>query len=185
MKRPTLKARLSIYEIGKFRFYLGTFVGFCLSVTLAFILKASFLFNNFGYVMSGEYLLNKPLNGLINYHSFTISLFSISLAFCFTTFLWTSKPFSNKRNKTSRLRMAHTNSLWMFFVCAMFFLRAYAVSSASTMGIQGDFINASLLAPVFIYLYCWNLISNVFVIWKMFFWTTIIVLGLALILSVT
>jgi len=116
------------------------------------------------------------------YYYALIAFFSVSMSFCFTTYLWMSAPYASMRNKTRRLRMAHFNSVWIFYACSAFLLRMYMILIGVPYTIEEDYAVVGFLLPMVIYFYCWNLISDVYVVWKMFGKVTLVFILLTLIL---
>ncbi|MGB5982371.1 MAG: hypothetical protein WBG46_09515 [Nonlabens sp.] len=180
MFNPKLKRHFSIKEIGKFRFYWGIIVGLGFSVLLNFILRKTLKFNNMGIVLDENNVFNVLNYEISPYYYALFAFLSVSLSFCFTTFIWMSAPYASMRNKTRRLRMAHFNSVWIFYACSAFLLRMFMIfiGMFSLMDelnykLEEDYAVAGFLLPAYFYFYCWNLISHVYVSWRMFAFTTL------------
>jgi hypothetical protein len=92
------------------------------------------------------------------YYYILIGFSSVGFAFCFTTYLWKSKPFATNRRKTIKLRMAQINPIWIFFGTLMFLLRMFWFLTGVELTIEKDFPNIGFMIPIFIYMFCWNLI---------------------------
>ncbi len=118
-----------------------------------------------------------------NYYLTLISFASIAFSFCITTYLWMSKPFASNRKKTLRIRMAQINPIWILFGTFMFLLRLFWFFAGVDLTIEKDFAYLGFMIPIFIYLYCWNLISFIYKSKKTFLITSFIVIISASILS--
>ena len=174
-----LKSDLKINEIGGFQFYSGVLVGigysFILNILFRYILRLS----NLGmYIDEWSLAYEIP-----NYYYVLIGYSSVAFSFCLTTYLWMSKPFATIRRKTIRLRMAQVNPIWIFYGVLLFLLRWFAFFLGLELTIEEDFSYLGFMVPVFIYLYCWNLISDVYKSKKMFLISTLIILVFGFLLS--
>lgn len=112
-----------------------------------------------------------------------IGFTSVGFTFCFTTYLWMSKPFTTNRRKTLKLRMAQINPIWIFFGVLMFLLRMFWFLAGVELTIEKDFPSSGFMPPIFIYLYCWNLISDIYKSKKAFLTSSLIFIIGGIILS--
>jgi vacuolar-type H+-ATPase subunit I/STV1 len=131
-------------------------------------------------------------NNLINskldfYYTSFFGFLSVSLGFCFTTYLWMSKPNSEKRNVTRKLRFAQTNSIFVFGVIMLVLTRFFTIYMG--FNYDGFYLNLkeyfgflAFLLPLFIFLYNWALISKIYQSKKILLISLLIfgILGLAL-----
>ena len=111
-------------------------------------------------------------NNLINskpdfYYTSFFGFLSVSLGFCFTTYLWMSKPNSEKRNLTRKLRFAQTNSIFVFGLIMLVLTRFFTIYMGFNYG--GFYLNLkkyfgflAFLIPLFIFLYNWALNSKIY-----------------------
>ena len=161
------KSDFTLEQIGQFRFYSGVIVGIGYSIILTFLFQILIKANNITIALNKgnwENLLNAQLSF---YSSLFFALLSVSLAFCFTTYLWTSKPYFAKRNRTRDLRIAQTNSIFMFGVIFLVLTRFFTIYlgfnyDGFNLDLKGYLGFSAFLIPLFIFLYCWSLISKVY-----------------------
>ncbi|WP_026775759.1 hypothetical protein [Polaribacter sp. Hel_I_88] len=174
-----LKPEFSINEVGKFRFYSGILIGIGFSIILNSLFRLTLRVCNLGMSIdqwSLEYEI--PL-----YYHILIGFASFGFSFCFTTYLWMSKPFANNRRKTLKLRMAQINPIWIFFGTLIFLLRLFWFFTSIELTIEKDFPVLGFMIPTFIYLYCWNLISDIYKSKKAFLISSLIFIISGIILS--
>jgi len=120
------------------------------------------------------------------YYSFFWSLFSISLGFSFTSYLWTSKPTLKNRRETRINRIAQTNSFFIFgliFLSVSRLLQFYIEFHYVDYEIKEEVGNLIYMVPIFIYLYNWTFISRIYKSTKPFLVSLIIFVIYGLILS--
>ena len=117
------------------------------------------------------------------YYYILIGFASVGFSFCFTTYLWMSKPFATNRRKTLKLRMAQINPIWIFFGTLMFLLRMFWFLASIELTIEKDFPILGFMIPIFIYLFCWNLISDIYKSKKAFLISSLIFTISGIILS--
>lgn len=118
-----------------------------------------------------------------NYYYILIGFTSVGFSFCFTTYLWMSKPFATNRRKTLNLRMSQINPIWVFYGTLMFLLRMFWFLASVEITIEKDFPVLGFMIPIFIFLYCWNLISNIYKSRNEFLISTLIFIISGMILS--
>jgi len=94
-----------------------------------------------------------------------------------------SKPFATNRRKTLKLRMAQINPIWILFGTLLFLLRMFWFLAGVELTIEKDFAYLGFMIPIFIYLYCWNLISDIYKSKKPFMISLLIFIISGLILS--
>lgn len=174
-----IKSEFSINEIGKFRFYSGILIGIGFSIILNSLFRQTLRLCNLGTDID-QWNLNYEIT---IYYYLLIGFTSIGFAFCFTTYLWMSKPFATNRRKTLKLRMAQLNPIWIFFGTLMFLLRMFWFLAGVELTIEKDFSSLGFMIPVFTYLYCWNLISDIYRSKKAFLISSIIFVVCGFILS--
>ena len=176
-----LKSDLRIDEIGKFRFYSGILIGIGYSLVLNLLFRFILRLSNLGmYVDEWNLEYEIPI-----YYYYLIGYSSVAFSFCLTTYMWMSKPYATIRTKTIRLRMAQVNPIWVFYGVLLFLLRWFAFFLGLELTIKKDFSCLGFMVPIFIYLYCWNLISDVYKSKKKFLISLLIVLVFGFILSQT
>ena len=169
-----LKPDFTINEIGKFQFYSGILIGFGFSLTFNSLFRQISKISDFGNVMA-ESSWNRILNYEFSFYYLTLIGFtSFAFAFCFTTYLWMSKPFARIKRKNLKLRFAQANSLWILFGTLIFLTRMIWFIGGIEISIENDFPYLGFMVPIFIYFYCWNLISNIYKSNRPFILTTLI-----------
>lgn len=136
----------------------------------------------------GVYITDESWSNIIDYqfsyyYLTLIAFTSISLSFCFSTYLWMSKPFAIKRNKTIRLRMAQANAMWIVYGILAFLFRLFLIFAGVELTLLEDFKYVAFMLPVVIYLYCWNLISGIYKSKKIFLKTTLYIIIIGIIMS--
>lgn len=178
-----LKQKFSIKEIGVFRFYSGLIVGVGFSFVLNSLLRQIFRILQFN-----KAFVESSSKGILDYNFSIYNLniigfTSVSLAFCFITYLWMSKLYSSVRRKTLKLRFAQTNSVWVFGSVLLFLTQMISFVDEAQISVESDYPYLGFMLPVFIFLYCWNLISDVFKSFKPFLISVLIFVVYGLILS--
>lgn len=161
------KSKFNKAQIGRFRFFIGIIVGIGYSLILTLLFQMLSKTNNITIAMhDGNW------NNLINskpdfFYRLFYGLLSVSLGFCFTTYLWMSKMNLEKRNDTRKIRFAQTNSIFVFGVIMLVLTRFFTIY----MEFNYDGFNLNLkeylgliifLLPLFIFLYNWSLISKLY-----------------------
>ena len=184
MKR--IKSEFNVEQIGRFRFYSGIILGLVFGLILnEFFLNIIQMSDVLSAMSKGYY--EQPFSEKPNfYYSFFWSLFSISLGFCFTSYLWTSKPILNNRRETRMNRYAQTNSLFVFgliFLSISRLIQFYIEFHYVDYGVQKDVGFYLYLVPVFVFAYNWIYISRIYKSTKPFIISFIIFVIYALILS--
>ena len=178
-----LKSDFTINEIGKFRFYSGIVIGIGYCIIFNSLLRISLKLCNIGDNIEAMNWLNIINYEFSSYYLTLIGFASVGFSFCFTTYLWMSKPFATDRKKTIRLRMAQINPIWILFGTLMFLLRLFWFFAGIELTIEKDFTYLGFMIPIFIYLYCWNLISDIYKTKKSFIFTSLIFIIIGFILS--
>lgn len=115
------KPYFSINEIGKFRFYSGIVIGIGFSIILNSLFRLTLRAGNLGININDWTLIYE----ISIYYYILIGFTSVGFSFCFTTYLWMSKPFATNRRKTMKLRMTQINPIWIFFGTLTFLLRMF------------------------------------------------------------
>ncbi len=115
------KSKFSINEIGKFRFYSGIGIGILYSFIFNSLFRLTLKISNIGIYIDEMSIKNIIDYKISFYYLCLISFSSISFVFCFTTYLWMSKPRATMRRKTLKLRSAQANSIWIFGGTLFFF----------------------------------------------------------------
>lgn len=180
------KSDFDIEQIERFRFYSGLFIGLVFSLVLnQFFLNLiqmsgvlSVMFRGYCYASFSE----KPTF----YYSFFWSLFSISIAFSFTSYLWTSKPTLKSRRETRINRIAQTNSLFIFgliFLSVSRLLQFYIEFYYVDYEIKEEVGILLFILPIFIFVYNWIYISRIYKSTKPFLISLLIFVIYGLILS--
>ncbi len=178
-----LKSDFTINEIGKFRFYSGIVIGIGFSLIFNSLFQVILKISNVGEVFTDLNWANYYSYEFSVYYLTLISVASIGFSFCFTTYMWMSKPFASIRRKTIRLRMAPINAIWILFGTLFFLLRMFWFFTGVAITIENDFPYLGFMIPIFIYLYCWSLISDIYKSKKPFLITSLIFLIIGIILS--
>ena len=178
-----LKSDFTINEIGKFRFYSGIAIGIGYSLIFNSLFRVILKMCNVGEIITDLSWLNFYNYEFSIYYLTLIGFASIGFSFCFTTYLWMSKPFASNRKKTMRLRMAQINPIWVLFGTLLFLLRLFWFFAGVDMTIEKDFTYLGFIIPIYIYLYCWNLISDIYKRKKPFLLTSLIIIIIGIILS--
>ena len=70
--------------------------------------------------------------------------------------------------------MAQINPIWILFGTLLFLLRLFWFFAGVSLTIEKDFAYLGFMFPIFIYLYCWNLISDIYKSKKPFLITSLI-----------
>lgn len=178
-----LKSDFTINEIGKFRFYSGIAIGIGFSIVFNILFRVILKMCNVGEVITDLSWSNYYSYEFSIYYLTLIGFASVGFSFCFTTYLWMSKPFASIRKKTIRLRMAQINPIWILFGTLLFLLRMFWFLAGVDLTIEKDFAYLGFMIPIFIYVYCWNLISDIYKSKEPFFMTSLIIIILGFILS--
>ena len=178
-----LKSDFTINEIGKFQFYSGITIGIGFSLIFNSLFRVFLKICNVGEIITDLSWSNFYSYEFSIYYLTLISFASVGFSFCFTTYLWMSKPFGSNRKKNIRLRMAQTNTIWILFGTLFFLLRLFWFFAGVDLTIEKDFAYLGFMIPIFIYLYCWNLISDIYKSKKPFLLTSLIIIILGVILS--
>ena len=178
------KSDFSINEIGKFRFYSGILVGIGFSLILNKFFRLTLKLCDIGIYINDLSWSNIYDYELTNYYLILIGFSSLGFAFCFTTYLWMSKPRATIKRKTIKLRFAQVNSIWIFAGIMLFLTRMYWLLAGVDLTIEKDFKYLGLMFPIFIFFYCWNLIANIYKSIKSFLISCIIYIISGFLLSV-
>ncbi|WP_159021488.1 hypothetical protein [Formosa sp. L2A11] len=178
-----LKSDFSINEIGTLRFYSGIIVGIGYCLIFNTLLRITLRLCNIGDNIEAMNWLNIINYEFSAYYLTLIGIASVGFSFCFTTYLWMSKPFATNRRKTLKLRMAQINPIWILFGTLLFLLRMFWFIAGVDLTIEKDFAYLGFMIPIFIYLYCWNLISDIYKSKKPFLITSLIIIIIGIILS--
>ena len=182
------KSELTISEIGKFRFYSGLVIGFGYSIILNFLFH---LLTKINRAVSIIYrgIWSDPLRSDQDfYYSVLIGFLSISLAFCFTTYLWMSKPNKLTRKETRSVRYAQANSLFIFGIIMLFLIRLFTIWIAFDfdeiyIDIKAEYGYLTFLLPTFILLFNWGNIAKVYRIRRFFIISLSIIILFGLLLG--
>lgn len=178
-----IKSDFTVTEIGKFRFYSGVAIGIGFSFTFNTLFRQISKIAEFRPVVD-ESSWNRIIDYELTFYYLTLIGFtSVAFAFCFTTYLWMSRPFARIKRKTTKLRFAQTNSMWIFFGTLLFLIRMIWVIGETDISIENDFPYLGFMVPIFIYMYCWNLISDIYKSKKPFVLTSLIFIISGLLLS--
>ncbi|MBJ6367516.1 hypothetical protein [Snuella sedimenti] len=161
------KSNFSIDRIGRFRFYIGIVVGIGYSIILSFLFQMLSKTNNVVTAMNDgnwDNLINSKLGF---YYTSFFGLLSVSLGFCFTTYLWMSKLNFGKRSEARKLRFAQTNSFFMFGVIMLVLTRFFTIYMGFNydgfyLDLKEYFGFIAFFLPISIFLYCWSLISKLY-----------------------
>lgn len=161
------KPEFNIDRIGHFRFYSGILIGFGYSIILTYLFQMLSKTNNITIALNDGNWNNLINSKLDFYYTSFFALLSVSLGFCFTTYLWLSKPNSRKRNETRKLRFGHTNSIFIFEVIMLVLTRFFTIYMGFNydgfyLDLKEYFGFIAFLLPLFIFLYCWSLISKIY-----------------------
>jgi len=179
-----LKSDFTINEIGKFRFYSGIAIGIGFSLIFNSLFRVILRICNVGEVFTDLNWANYYSYEFSTYYLTLIGFASIGFSFCFTTYLWMSKPFASVRKKTLRLRTAQINPIWILFGTLFFLLRLFWFFAGVDLTIEKDFAYLGFMIPIFIYFYCWDLISHIYKSKKPFVITSLILIVSGFLLSV-
>ena len=181
-----LKLNFSIKRIGLFRFYTGIGVGLFFS----WILRLFFLYlirmSDVLAVLSSGYWHTDPFKPISFYSSFFWSLFSISLAFCLTTYIWTNSRRLDNFRMTRLNRIGNVNSLFIFFFvlfCCSRVLQSYIQFNNLDLNLQDELGWLPYLLPVFLFLYNWNYLIRIYKSKKPFLLSILLFIIYGLILS--
>jgi len=175
-----LKSKLTISEIGKFRFYSGIIIGLGYSVIFNYLFRFALRICNYGkYIEEWRYDYE-----ISPYYYLLIGFASVGFSFSFTTYLWLSKPKARIKNRTLKLRFAQTSSIWVFFVTLFFLLRMFWFFASIDLTIEKDYRYVAFLLPVFIYMYCWSLIRSVYKSRKIFWISLLLFIIIGFVLSI-
>lgn len=180
------KPEFSIEQIGYFRFYSGVIIGLIFSLILNQFFLNLIQMSDFLTAMTNGYLKTPISEKLDFYYSFFWSLFSISLGFCFTGYLWTSKPTLNNRRETRINRIAQTNSLFVFgliFLSISRILQFYIEFHYVDFEIKEEVGILLYMVPVFIFVYNWIFMARIYKSTKPFLISLVIFVIYGLILS--
>ena len=160
-----IKPDFNVKQIGSFRFYSGILVGLIFS----FILNLFFLnIINMSDVMAA-WAYGSWETSLIQksdfYYSFFWSLFSISIGFSFTTYLWSGNPFLKTPRQTRINRIANTHAYFIFGLVLFSIsrlLQLYIEFHNVEYSVKEEFGMLLFLVPLFIWLFHWTFISRIY-----------------------
>lgn len=181
------KSSFSIQRIGFFRFYAGITIAAVLSFLLDHFFLGLIKLSDVIAAMPNEYWKKPFFEKPSFYYSFFWSLLSISLAFSFTIYLWTSKPILKSRRETRINRIAQANSFFIFgiiFLCGSRLLQFYVEFHNVDYKIKDEIGSLLFMLPIFIFAYNWTFISKIYKSKKTFLISLIIFIIYGLILSV-
>lgn len=160
------KIYFTIKQIGKFRFYSGIIIGFIYSIVFNYLLRLVTRLTNIGeYCIvtaeknSWQNVINYEFS---NYYLYLIASTSIAFGFCYTTYLWSSKAKLNSIKLTLSNRKAHYNSIFVLYMPLLFLTRLIMFVIGINLTIEKDIGYYAFLLPLFLYFYCWNLISTMY-----------------------
>jgi len=181
------KSEFNIEEIGRFRFFSGIIVGLVFGLVLNQFFLHLIKMSDVLSAMTIGYWKTPISKDPDFYYSFFWSLFSISLAFSFTSYLWTSKPYLKNRRETRINRIAHTNSIFIFgliFLSVSRLLQFYIEFHYEVdYKIKEELGYLLFMVPFFIYFYNWNFILRIYKSTKPFLISIIVFVIYGLILS--
>jgi len=180
------KSDFNIEQIGRFRFYSGIIVGLIFSLILDQFFRNLIQMSDVLGAMSSGYWKTPFSEKPTFYYSFFWSLFSISLAFCFTSYLWTSKPNLKTRRETRMNRIAQTNSLFIFgliFLSVSRLLQFYIEFHYIDYEIKEEVGILLFMLPIFIFAFNWIYISRIYKSAKPFLISILIFVIYGIILS--
>ena len=187
-KLKKYKSDFTIKRIGYFQFYTGIIIGIGYSIILNFLFQLLTKTNSIIIAMGKGYWNNSINSRLGFYYSFFFGLLSVSLAFCFTTFLWMSKLISGKRKEVRYLRFAQTNSFFIFGVIMLVLTRFFTIYCGFNydrfyIDLKEYFGFIAFFLPLFIFLYCWSLISKIYISKNILLISLFIFISLGILLS--
>jgi len=183
-----IKPKLTINDIGKFRFYwgilLGFIYGFYLNIWLRLIDSSFFIVLD----LSDHYNLSLDSFTLSSYNSFLLAFTSSALGFCITMYVWTSRPISVNRKITFKNRIANTNSMFIFMLVLFILTKFISVSSIllyrdHRINLENFYGYTPFLLPVFIFLFNWLKPSQYFKSKKLMWYSAAIVFGFGIFLA--
>jgi uncharacterized membrane protein len=180
------KSDFNIEQIGRFRFYSGLIIGLIFSLILNQFFLNLIQLSDVLSAMSKGYWETPFSEKTTFYYSFFWSLFSISLAFSFTSYLWTSKPTLKNRRETRMNRIAQTNSLFIFgliFLSISRLLQFYIEFHYVDYEIKEEVGNLLFILPIFIFAFNWIYVSRIYKSTKPFLISLLIFVIYGLILS--
>lgn len=178
-----IKADFTVTQIGKFRFYSGIVIGIGFSLIFNSLFRLTLKLCSIGVDYTDESWSNFINYEFSTYYLILIGIASVGFSFCFTTYLWMGKPFAANRRKTLLLRRAQINPIWILFGTFIFLLRLFWLFAEFELTIEKDFPVSGFMIPIFIYLYCWNLISDIYKSKKAFLIATLIFMIFGIFLS--
>ncbi|ASV30108.1 hypothetical protein [Maribacter cobaltidurans] len=162
-----LKPLLSIKEIGPLRFYSGIVVGIGYGIL-----------TNLWFRLSDKAIL--VLSDLRNrnailvtdltfdlYNSLLITLTCATLGFCFTMFIWSSKPLYGARKRTLKMRVSHANSIFQCMLILFVFTKFLTFDTSLKydgfgIDLKESFGYFPFALPLSIFLYNWLTISRIY-----------------------
>lgn len=160
-----IKSNFTIQQIGPFRFYSGLIVGLLFSLTLYLFFQYFIQISNVLATTTSSYWPTAVKEESSFYASFFWSLLSISIAFSFTSYLWTSKPILSNRRETRINRLAQMNALFIFaliFFMVNRILQLYIQFHIVDFQFKEEFGALLFLAPLFIFTYNWMFIARIY-----------------------
>tara|TARA_R110000744_G_C19341432_1_gene559480 strand:+ start:1108 stop:2118 length:1011 start_codon:yes stop_codon:yes gene_type:complete len=183
-----IKPILTIKKIGILRFNFGVLLG----IGYGFLVNLWFRLLDYGFFVVFDLTKhnNLALDGFLisPYNSFLLALTSSSLGFCFTMYFWTSKPFSYNRKINFRNRLAQTNSIFIFMLILFVFTKYLTFSTSFRYDGFGVDLNENysylpFFLPIFIFLFNWATVSQIFKSGKFILFSTILVFTYGILLS--
>ncbi len=154
-----IKPNFKVNVIGKFRFYSGIIIGLGFSIILNSLFRLVLRFANLGMNFDESMSLDYDIS---NYYFLLIGFLSVAFAFCYTTYLWMSNPQIGSRYKTQKFRMAQINPIWILFSSMLFFFRLLFFFMGPDLTLENDIGYLAFIFPLFVFLFCWSSISDIF-----------------------
>lgn len=190
MRNDYLKPKLTIERIGFLRFWFGIYFGFMFSIF--FLLIVNYIRETFRYISSSfdhdlVYFSNEQFLIFDLLHAFIV----VAISFGLTQIIWFYGLKDFIRNRKYRHRFLLTHSMFVVFVVLMLFFRMSSLFSFYNSFLSHfsfhfgnkNIIYYFFLAPIYIYLLQWHVLSRFY---KVGYWNLIaasVLLGLGLFLG--
>ncbi len=182
------KSEFTISEIGRFQFYSGLVIGFGYSIILNFFFQLLSKTNRAISIIYRNTYSDPIIWEPDAYYSTLISFLSISIAFCFTTYLWMSKPRKRNKKETRNSRYIQANSLFIYGIIMIFLIRLYSICIAFDFDeiyfdIKLEYGLFPFLLPLFLLLFNWGNIAKTYRTRKFFLISLSIIIPFGFLLS--
>lgn len=165
MKR--LKPKLTLNEIGQFRFYIGILLGFAYGIlTSLWFTQIDKAFLVLYDLVNQQSILKVDLE-LGYYNAMLTGILSASLGFCLTVYFWTSRAFFTDRKRNLKMRTANINGIFIYMLIMFVFTKFLTFDTSIRydgfgIDLSKRFGYLPFLLPLFIFLFNWLFLGRAY-----------------------